>query len=100
MVSKIFECSNCCKTLAELVVTQPDATLEDGTPIRWQMRAACPYRCSDIQEYSFIEEIKGLFHIKGIDRDNSEAVDGKSPVTNLLEVNQQDDLLTIVVGVV
>lgn len=93
MSNRIFNCSNCNKPLAEVIVVKPEADKFH------RMRAECPYGClrSDgKRETSFVQDIKGLIHVKGWDKDNPEMTDGKQPTTNLLGFREDGDIVTII----
>lgn len=51
----VLKCSACGQDLLDVLVTDPDATYKDGTPIEFSYRADCPL-CGD---HSFTQKVRG-----------------------------------------
>lgn len=84
-----LKCSACDKPLA--IVWMVKAYTGSQPP--WNVRAACPY-CND---FSFVHEVPGKFNYAGYHTTKDDNPDEVKPVTNLLDIKIESDVVTIIV---
>jgi hypothetical protein len=85
-------CSNCDRPLCTLFITMPHATMPDGSPLTWRVRAECAYGCKKADgspETSFVQEVTGMFHRGGYGIDNPADPDDSAMVTKIVAEREE-----------